>query len=372
MTPRAGRGSSGGTSTRSAASRSPAGAAPAAVRGRSRPHGPAARRLDDPAADPRHERRRHRVARPARPQAGARPDRRHVRRGARHEPERGRPREDAHAAAARPRADPRRRLDRLVGRRLAHRRRQPGLPGLLRPRLRPRRRRASTTARTWATTSPTRAPSARRWRRVINGCPAFAIARSTTSTPTSTLAALAAATVARNILEHGLVAGRAAQRQRARPCRSRSARASRSPGWAGASTRTSSSSGSIRAACPTTGSAARRRRASPSPGTDFHAVVNGRIAVTPIHLDLTGRRLLRRLKTWDWTLELDCRRPRRRRSRRRPGEHRSRQPGEALTEEAASGRRGGRLPRSARISRAAFAAGAPVMPPPGWAPEPAR
>ena len=37
-------------------------------------------------------------------------------------------------------------------------------------------------------------------------------------------------------------------------------------------------------------------------GTDFHAVVNRRIAVTPIHLDLTGRRLLRRLRTWDWTL----------------------------------------------------------------------
>ena len=39
------------------------------------------------------------------------------------------------------------------------------------------------------------------------------------------------------------------------------------------------------------------------PGTDFHAVVNRRIAVTPIHLDLTGRRLLRRLKTWSWTLD---------------------------------------------------------------------
>jgi hypothetical protein len=38
------------------------------------------------------------------------------------------------------------------------------------------------------------------------------------------------------------------------------------------------------------------------PGTDFHAVVNRRIAVTPIHLDLTGRRLLRRLRTWQWDL----------------------------------------------------------------------
>ena len=37
-------------------------------------------------------------------------------------------------------------------------------------------------------------------------------------------------------------------------------------------------------------------------GTDFHAVVNRRIAVTPIHLDLTGRRLLKRLRTWDWSL----------------------------------------------------------------------
>jgi 5'-nucleotidase len=39
------------------------------------------------------------------------------------------------------------------------------------------------------------------------------------------------------------------------------------------------------------------------PGTDFHAVINRRIAVTPIHLDLTGRSLLRRLKTWSWSLE---------------------------------------------------------------------
>ena len=38
------------------------------------------------------------------------------------------------------------------------------------------------------------------------------------------------------------------------------------------------------------------------PGTDFHAVVHRRIAVTPIHLDLTGRTLLKRLRTWDWTL----------------------------------------------------------------------
>ena len=63
-------------------------------------------------------------------------------------------------------------------------------------------------------------------------------------------------------------------------------------------------------------------------GTDFHAVVNRRIAITPIHLDLTGRRLLRRLKTWDWELPRPTRRrdaaPTRRRRPRRPTRGRSR------------------------------------------------
>jgi 5'-nucleotidase len=38
------------------------------------------------------------------------------------------------------------------------------------------------------------------------------------------------------------------------------------------------------------------------PGTDFDAVVNKRIAVTPIQLDLTARRLLSRLNSWSWAL----------------------------------------------------------------------
>jgi 5'-nucleotidase len=38
------------------------------------------------------------------------------------------------------------------------------------------------------------------------------------------------------------------------------------------------------------------------PGTDFHAVVNHRIAITPIQLDLTARRLLGRLNSWKWQL----------------------------------------------------------------------
>ncbi len=39
------------------------------------------------------------------------------------------------------------------------------------------------------------------------------------------------------------------------------------------------------------------------PGTDFDAVVNKRIAVTPIQLDLTARRLLKRLHSWSWDLD---------------------------------------------------------------------
>ena len=37
-------------------------------------------------------------------------------------------------------------------------------------------------------------------------------------------------------------------------------------------------------------------------GTDFAAVVNKRIAITPIQLDLTARRLLTRLQSWPWEL----------------------------------------------------------------------
>jgi len=44
-------------------------------------------------------------------------------------------------------------------------------------------------------------------------------------------------------------------------------------------------------------------------GTDFHAVVNGRIAVTPIQLDLTASRLLGRLRGWTWELPGDAPEP---------------------------------------------------------------
>jgi 5'-nucleotidase len=137
---------------------------------------------------------------------------------------------------------------------------------------------------------------------VINGCPAFAISQEYYEHPDFTLAAQAAVTVARNILEHGLspgelinvnvpavtpeeFAGVEVTRLGKRVYQDQLIQRVDPRGipyfWIGGP--------------PPSGLAV--------PGTDFHAVVNRRVAVTPIHLDLTGRRLLRRLKTWGWTFE---------------------------------------------------------------------
>lgn len=136
---------------------------------------------------------------------------------------------------------------------------------------------------------------------VINGCPAFAISQEYYEHPDFTLAAEAAAAVARNILEHGLSRGelinvnvpavspeecegvevtRLGKRVYQDQLIERVDPRGIPYFWIGGP--------------PPSGLAV--------PGTDFHAVVNRRIAVTPIHLDLTGRRLLRRLRTWEWEL----------------------------------------------------------------------
>jgi 5'-nucleotidase len=136
---------------------------------------------------------------------------------------------------------------------------------------------------------------------VINGCPAFAISQEYYAHPDFSLAGRAATAVARNILEHGLSAGelinvnvpavaveefegvevtRLGKRVYQDQLIERQDPRGIPYFWSGGP--------------PPSGLAVE--------GTDFHAVVNRRIAVTPIHLDLTGRRLLKRLKTWDWDL----------------------------------------------------------------------
>jgi 5'-nucleotidase len=136
---------------------------------------------------------------------------------------------------------------------------------------------------------------------VINSCPAFAISQEYYEHPDFSLAGVAATIVARNILTEGLSRGelinvnvpavsieecegievtRLGRRVYSDQLVERLDPRGIPYFWIGGP--------------PPSGLAV--------PGTDFHAVINRRIAVTPIHLDLTGRRLLRRLKTWTWDL----------------------------------------------------------------------
>ena len=137
---------------------------------------------------------------------------------------------------------------------------------------------------------------------VINSCPAFAISQEYDEHIDFALAAKAAAVTARNILEHGLKRGELLSvnvpsvpveacggfevtRVGKRIYQDELIRRVDPRGlpyyWIGGPAPSGIS----------------------VPGTDFNAVVNRRISVTPIHLDLTGRRLLRQLHAWDWTLE---------------------------------------------------------------------
>lgn len=136
---------------------------------------------------------------------------------------------------------------------------------------------------------------------VINSCPAFAISQEYYEHPDFALAGHAATIVARNILAEGLGRGELINvnvpavsledcqgievTRLGRRVYSDELVERRDPRgipyfWIGGS--------------PPSGLSV--------PGTDFHAVVNRRVAVTPIHLDLTGRRLLKRLHTWQWDL----------------------------------------------------------------------
>jgi 5'-nucleotidase len=137
---------------------------------------------------------------------------------------------------------------------------------------------------------------------VINNCPAFAVSQEYIEDVDFELAAVASAIVARNILEHGLKRGellsvnvpavsvedcqgievtRVGRRVYQDELTERLDPRGIPYYWIGGP--------------PPSGISV--------PGTDFHAVVNRRVSVTPIHLDLTGRRLLRQLQTWDWSLD---------------------------------------------------------------------
>jgi len=137
---------------------------------------------------------------------------------------------------------------------------------------------------------------------VLSGCPAFAISQEFVGEPSFELAGEVALMVARNILENGLGAGellnvnvparsidelvgveitsmgkRVYQDQLLERLDPRGTPYY----WFGGP--------------PPTGLA--------EPGTDFHAVMTGKVAITPIQLDLTARRLLKRLGGWDWQLD---------------------------------------------------------------------
>jgi 5'-nucleotidase len=136
---------------------------------------------------------------------------------------------------------------------------------------------------------------------VLSGCPAFAISQVLDGEPDFELAGHVAALVARNVLEHGLGPGELLNVNvpaiRPEACRGielthmgkrvyqdqlieRLDPRGVPYYWFGGP--------------PPTGLA--------EPGTDFHAVEASRVAVTPIHLDLTARRLLERIGAWDWQM----------------------------------------------------------------------
>ncbi|MBA2254877.1 MAG: 5'/3'-nucleotidase SurE [Chloroflexi bacterium] len=139
----------------------------------------------------------------------------------------------------------------------------------------------------------------------INECPAFAISQEYYEHPDFTLASRAAYLTARNILEHGLAPGELLNvnvpalsieecqgfevtRMGKRVYQDELIERLDPRGipyyWFGGP--------------PPSGLA--------EPGTDFHAVVNRRVAITPIQLDLTAQRLLKRLNTWSWDLPPDA------------------------------------------------------------------
>ncbi|MEX1335393.1 MAG: 5'/3'-nucleotidase SurE [Candidatus Limnocylindrales bacterium] len=137
---------------------------------------------------------------------------------------------------------------------------------------------------------------------VISGCPAFAMSQEWSDEPDFELAGRVSAMVARNVLEHGLGEGELLNvnipavaasdpaeidltRMGKRVYQDRLLERLDPRGvpyyWFGGP--------------PPTGVS--------KPGTDFHAVSAGKVAITPIQLDLTAARLLERIHGWRWELD---------------------------------------------------------------------
>ena len=137
---------------------------------------------------------------------------------------------------------------------------------------------------------------------VLSGCPAYAMSAEWSNDPDFSLPGRVAEMVARNILEHGLGEGELLNvntpaEAAADPAEIELTRMGKrvyqdkllerlDPRgvpyyWFGGP--------------PPTGVS--------EPGTDFHAVSAGKVAITPIQLDLTAGRLLERIHDWTWALE---------------------------------------------------------------------
>ena len=153
---------------------------------------------------------------------------------------------------------------------------------------------ASTTAPTSATTSPTRAPSPRRWRASCWGCPRSRSPSSPARAPWTTASTAASTSTSPPASSRAWSSAWSRCRcprhpaQRQRPRRAPGRRGGGAPGQAHLPRR-------AQAGARGGGPPARRRYwiygddpgFHDEPGTDLAAVAAGRIAVTPMHFDLT-------------------------------------------------------------------------------------
>ena len=137
---------------------------------------------------------------------------------------------------------------------------------------------------------------------VINGCPAFSISQEYKAHPDFTLAAQAAAAVARNILERGLAPGELLN-VNVPACSSEECEGIEVTRLGKRVYQDELVQRVDPRGIPYYWIGGPPPSGVMEEGTDFHAVVSRRIAVTPIHLDMTARRLLRRIRSWDWQLE---------------------------------------------------------------------